>query len=268
MATNDASKYASNYVTDDTTAVQERAVNYKNLLNAQIQNANAQRIANKYMANALKQSGLQNTGVGVGATAKVNNNYLNNANNNVADYNSNELQITSDNATRWSEEQASKDATLISAMQTAYSSGDGNMVENLLKNNGYIDDNGNWTSAFYSLDADRQSQLQNYATLYRSDALTNSLQNSVYATDLDSLRELSASNGQQIKNFVTNEAETLANYGGKKNGDVYQLKSKLSGNYTYILYNNGRYYIVDEDTYNKATNKYLIKGSGGKVEKK
>ena len=243
MATiiDDAKRYQNeNQIQDDAAAKALREQNYKGYFQQQLQLAAAKQLGNRYYQESLERQGLGSSGEGATGNAIMNNAFMNQQQTNLGNYLTEENKITSDNATRWQNEQASKDANLISQIDSIGQSSltteeKRGLIEKLTKNYGY-GEGGNASSAV-------QSALD-YANAQISSGLPSGADSTWY-NDQSALTDIKAI--QDASSNQPRNAERMYNY-VKENGDdannsVFELVNS-SGHAVHFYYNNGKYYKV------------------------
>lgn len=238
--TEQAKQYQSNNeISDDAAATALREQNYKSYFNSQLQLANAKAKANKYYQESLEQSGTQASGGSDIAKTMMNNAYMNQFQNNLGNYQTQESQITADNASRWSEEQASKDSNFmtqlntISSDTTTSSDQKQELINKLLANYGY--QNGSMSSA---------SQ-----TAY--DSAIQSIKNNQYGTayDQSGIEEQLGNWGNELYYAIKEGVNEKQN----PDNTVMELVNG-NGNLAYVYYNNGSYYVINQNQAKQLVN--------------
>lgn len=223
----------SNEISDDATATALREQNYKSYFNSQLQLAAAKARANKYYQDSVDSSGLSSSSGSSIAKAIMNNAYQNQANTNLGNYQTQEATITSDNATRYQEEQASKDSNFMTQLNTisqdtstTYEQKQ-NLINKLLANYGYSD------------------ETMGYASKSALDTALQTNENNKYGTayDQSTIKEQLSNWGDELSYAIKNKINGTSN----PDNTVIEL-SNGNGELAYVYYNNGSYYVINQNT--------------------
>lgn len=271
---------------DDALAKAKRDQNYKSFYNTAIQLYNMKNNANKYLSNQLASQGLNTQGYGSSAQIGVNNQAANLYAENLQNYNNNEQEITNDAISRNESNQAEQDNQLVTFIQNSIANGGGTeQINKFLQNYGYMDESGNYTDKWNSLDDSRKAYIQSVidgadTTTEPEGTISSNIKyndmslekwlayNELKAYDWNSLKTSKWGSGEGANNAldsssgVANELNKLEegiNADRFKSGDVFKLGHGNNEWTVNVLYYNGKFYRVDDNFYNTYTgNKYNI----------
>ena len=205
---------------EDTLSQLARQGNYEAYFKKATQNANINRLAQKYLSNSLKQQGLESTGEGAIGSTALSNAYLNAQANALSDYNTQEQSITESAYDRYktAQDEAKTEANTdysnwTSMLQNASSS---NTVDEVL--NQILADNPD-------MDADTANKLKTYATSLSNSTSESSSKVSTYESLLSNASNSGNLESWYTKNVVNNddltddEKSELARYYESIKGD-------------------------------------------------
>lgn len=237
----EAKKYQdANEITDDASAKALREKNYKSYFNTQLQLAATRELGNKYYQESLQRQGMGSSGEGTTGNVLMNNAFMNAQANNLGNYQQQEAQITADNATRYQNELASRDANFISQLNTI-----GQMEADFEQKNKLIDE----LVANYGYGNDASSAVQSSIALARAQA-NNGTPSGVSASwfnsqnaiaDTDTLKESLKYYNKPLETMVS---DVNVN-GAATDNSVYALNNGTTT--VYIYYYKGNYYRISKD---------------------
>lgn len=248
-----SSAYSSNATTpasnasqyDDDLASLARETNYKTYFSKLVQQANMNKLANKYYQNNLKANGLDTQGANSIAQTQLSNAYLNANAQALSDYNTEENSITESAYNRYKEaqteaetESSSKVSAYQTYMQNAYNSGDLDdwYANNVTNNQELTDTEKAELQRYYeSINGSNGSLLTSQEKAYSklsSDVLTNSKE----GIDVSTKDEIN----KMISQVTSNPPSTTT---------LYHLVNEKDGVEQYIAYDpsTGAYYRVSSE---------------------
>lgn len=248
-----------NQVYEDAQSKAIKSGNYKDYFNTIIQNHNAREYAKKYYQNELASQGLNNTGVGSSAMVGISNSAINANADALAQYRE-ANRIADNDALARRTDNVNSLAAEITAM--ASTGAEGYDYDTLLRNHGYIDENG-YTAKWNSLsDEDRATILNSIEVAKQSTGDTAPLSNDIKNVIGNSA---SASSAADIGNFIRKNGDTYSSRYGKditriqqmaqngeldSNGQMFRIFNTDGGLTTdYVFYYKGKFYAVGEDQY-------------------
>ena len=198
---------------DDALAQLARQGNYEAYFKKATQNANINRLAQKYLNNSLKQQGLESTGEGAIGSTALSNAYLNAQSNALSDFNTEEKSIT--------EEAYNRNETKKSEQYSEWST----MLQNAA-NNGNVEDTLNQIlETNPDLDQETINKLQTLATAYSNANSESSSKVSTYqsymsaALNSGNLDDWYTSNVVNNSELTDSEKSELARYYESIKGD-------------------------------------------------
>lgn len=245
-----AKKYQDeNQIQDDASAKALREQNYKEYFNQQLQLAAAKQLGDKYFQDSMNRQGMGTSGQTDTSRTIANNAYLNQQQANLGSYQTKEMQITADNATRWKEEQekqqqeqASKDTNFITQLNTigesSMSTSEKNaLIDKLLENYGYA--SGNASSAVQSAIDTARAQINSSVPSGGDSSWYNDANALTEETDV----KASFSNwGKATKAMLENNKK----FGPEMDGGLFILQNDNSER-AYVYYSGGKYYRISEE---------------------
>ncbi len=201
---------------------------YKELLSSKIQSANAREEAQKYAMNSLSANGLGNTGIAQSTQLGIYNTYQQALNNAEKIHQQNLFDIESQRQADLELESEENFQSVLTMLSQSMNAQDLMNVKN----------------EFYNTLSDSQKRIfdyyySSYNSQYRNQFVNNIVANATDGTkvtvnQVEALAALvgsSAASGNQIKNWVQNEA---------RDGDIFAISN--GENNTYFVYNNGTIY--------------------------
>lgn len=243
---------------DDDLAQLEREGNYKTYFSKLVQNANINKLANKYLDNSLKQQGINTQGAGSIAGTQLSNAYLNANATALSNYNTQENSITESAYKSYQEDSASKVSTYEGNMQTAYNNGN---LEDWYTNN--VTNN-------TSLSDSEKAELQRYYEAIGSsgNSLLTSAEKTYGMLSADTLTSGSTTTDSKTMDEI-NSMISLVTTNPPSSTTLYHLVSAGNGVDQYIAYDPATkaYYRVSADKakgYKGTT--YTIGRTAGQVE--
>lgn len=250
-------------VYDDETSKYLREQNYKALFNSQVQAYQRQQLANKYLSDSMKSSGYAQTGTGANIQVQNNNEIQDLYRQNQADYDEKDMTISSDLATR----NETKTQNELNQMNTYFSNADTNdKKDKILQNYGYMDESGNWTDKFNSLDESTKADIQSMYDTETDNTDTTGL-GSTY--DSNNIVTYNVDGGMSMTSGQFNsENDTLNSQiaSGNLKDDSYIVLRNEDGKETYLYYSNGSIYNVSKDRFNQNNeNAIMIYGTNGEI---
>ena len=265
-------------VYDDALAKAERDQNYKTYYNNAIQLYNMKLNTQKYLNNSLAQQGLATSGYGTSAHAGVNNNAMNLYSKNLSDYNTAELNTTANAMTRYQAKQDQIDAEFTTYIQDALSQGDMELFNKYMQNYGYLDEDGNYTEKWDTLDSNRQAYYKSMIDAGMNIASKTDTSKKTYSIDdlADSqfqsydkdgnLRNGTKTFKKQFKDAY-NLLKASQSNGTLKNGDAIELyDDNWVNDTTYLIYENGQFRYMTKEQYDEYSGN-KIKINDDKLEK-
>jgi len=231
-----------NQIQDDASAKALREQNYKDYFNQQLQLAAAKQLGDKYFQESMNRQGMGTSGQTDTSRAIANNAYMNRQQTNLGNYQSTEAQITADNATRWQNEQASKDSNFITQLnsigESTMSTSEKNaLIDKLLENYGYA--SGNASSAVQSAIDTARAQVNSSVPSGADSSWYNDANALTEETDIKS----SLSNwGKATEAMLKNNKK----YGPDMDGGLFILQNNNSER-AYVYYSGGKYYRISEE---------------------
>lgn len=249
---------------DDALAQLARQGNYDAYWKKATQNANINRLAQKYVGNTLKQQGLESTGEGTLGSTSLSNAYINAQANALSDFNTQEQAIGENAYTRYQNQQsesASKVSSYESNMSTAFNN---NTLEDWYTKN--VVNNSDLTDT-------EKAELARYYEAINSGTSDSFLKNAGISTDYsgytsaDDLKQMT-DNGTKTGSKLSSEIDAMVNWvtGNKPGtGTLFKLANSDGSANAYIYYDpsSGSYYRVSEEQASKYTGAtyYAYKGS-------
>lgn len=245
----EAKKYQdANEITDDASAKALRDRNYKSYFNSQLQLAATRELGNKYYQESLQRQGMGSSGEGSTGNALMNNAFMNAQANNLGNYQQQEAQITADNATRYQNELASRDANFISQLNTIGQMDTdfeqkNKLIDDLISNYGYADGTG--SGAVQSSIALARAQANSGTPSGASASWFNS-QNAI--ADTNTLKESLKYYDKPLETMVS---DVNVN-GSATDNSVYALNNGTTT--VYVYYYKGNYYRISKEDALKMKN--------------
>ena len=242
--------------------------NYKALLDKEIQLDNARQRAYKQTNVALASQGMQTSGYGATANTGIESQYISALENASTDYQTSQNNIRQQEIA--SETTSSNDAfqSLTTLMGQSTSASD---LDNLMKQYGYIDTNGQWDeSKLSTLNENDRNQLKFIYSLYnnqlaKNDYLSNSTVNGNALKDagtaISAITTSAGTTGSDISDEIKLLYSDSSIVGKTKDGYAVKLTNGHNdGIYAYLVYYNGAWYQTTANIYNAAKSKDEIKG--------
>lgn len=274
---------------DDVADKAARDQNWKAYYNSQVQNYRVNELAQKYLKNSLQQQGMATQGAMGTAGTQLSNAFLNQGQTNLSNYYDTEADISSNAYSKYqqyaeqmAQEDAARDSELIGYLTSATTTAE---AQQYLRNAGYIDDSGNYTSAWNELDDDRKRSIANALTKQQTNVSdTSSLESQLtsagsQAMDFDTLANSKFGNENDADGWgsdslnkrkygVAKELDAMRNLTEGNpmsyNGTLFTLKGTFGNRPVYVMFLNGKYYRVTEDYANSyGGNKKTISYASG-----
>ena len=243
--------------------------NYKELLSSEIQLQSARQAALSATQSNMQSLGMANSGYHQTALSGTNTAYLNALQNAQSNYSQRNLEIDLQ-AQQKQEATDRENFEVLTALMTEASSYGGDAQANVLKSYGLIDDNGNYTQAFYDLNANDRNAISGLRALSQSQEneanwlANNTLNNGMFfAQTSGEAKELFTDehgktgkfNKELEKAFADSFTQNL------KDGDVLYIEDKNDKSHAYLIWKNNGWYKTTSEVYESAEGaKYQVKG--------
>lgn len=245
--------------------------NYKELLSSEIQLQSARQAALRATQSNMQSLGMANSGYHQTALTGTNTAYLNALQNAQSNYSQRNLEIDLQ-AQQKQEATDRENFEVLTALMTEASSYGGDAQANVLKSYGLIDDNGNYTQAFYDLNANDRNAISGLRALSQSQEneanwlANNTLNNGMFfAQTSGEAKELftdeHGNTGKFNKELEKAFADSFTRY--LNDGDVLYIEDKNGKSHAYLIWKNNGWYKTTSEVYESAEGaKHQVKGDG------
>ncbi len=245
--------------------------NYKELLSSEIQLQSARQAALRATQSNMQSLGMANSGYHQTALTGTNTAYLNALQNAQSNYSQRNLEIDLQ-AQQKQEATDRENFEVLTALMTEASSYGGDAQANVLKSYGLIDDNGNYTQAFYDLNANDRNAISGLRALSQSQEneanwlANNTLNNGMFfAQTSGEAKELFTDEHGKTGNFNIELEKAFADSFTQNlnDGDVLYIEDKNGKSHAYLIWKNNGWYKTTSEVYESAEGaKHQVKGEG------
>ena len=245
--------------------------NYKELLSSEIQLQSARQAALRATQSNMQSLGMANSGYHQTALTGTNTAYLNALQNAQSNYSQRNLEIDLQ-AQQKQEATDRENFEVLTALMTEASSYGGDAQANVLKSYGLIDDNGNYTQAFYDLNANDRNAISGLRALSQSQEneanwlANNTLNNGMFfAQTSGEAKELFTDEHGKTGKFNKELEKAFADSFTQNlnDGDVLYIESENDESHAYLIWKNNGWYKTTSEVYESAEGaKYQVKGYG------
>lgn len=245
--------------------------NYKELLSSEIQLQSARQAALRATQSNMQSLGMANSGYHQTALTGTNTAYLNALQNAQSNYSQRNLEIDLQ-AQQKQEATDRENFEVLTALMTEASSYGGDAQANVLKSYGLIDDNGNYTQAFYDLNANDRNAISGLRALSQSQEneanwlANNTLNNGMFfAQTSGEAKELFTDEHGKTGKFNKELEKAFADSFTQNlnDGDVLYIEDKNGKSHAYLIWKNNGWYKTTSEVYESAEGaKHQVKGEG------
>ena len=245
--------------------------NYKELLSSEIQLQSARQAALRATQSNMQSLGMANSGYHQTALTGTNTAYLNALQNAQSNYSQRNLEIDLQ-AQQKQEATDRENFEVLTALMTEASSYGGDAQANVLKSYGLIDDNGNYTQAFYDLNANDRNAISGLRALSQSQEneanwlANNTLNNGMFfAQTSGEAKELFTDEHGKTGKFNKELEKAFADSFTQNlnDGDVLYIENHNGNSHAYLIWKNNGWYKTTSKVYDSAEGaKHQVKGEG------
>jgi hypothetical protein len=222
---------------DDALAQLARQGNYEAYFKKATQNANINRLAQKYLNNSLKQQGLESTGEGAIGSTALSNAYLNAQSNALSDFNTEEKSITEEAYNRNETKKSEQYSEWSTMLQNAANNGNvEDTLNQILETNPDLDQETinklqTLATAYSNANSESSSKVSTYQS-YMSAALNSGNLDDWYTSNVVNNSELTDSEKSELARYyeainTTSDTSTIKTSDGTFSIDDYATKNNL-----------------------------------------